>query len=175
MIPVPAGRGPRAGISLLELVVVLGLIAVLGGLAGFAVMPANPGLTAVQGELRAGVEQAFLLARARGRPVRVALGGHVPACRHRACGEVLPLTLPRGVRWGIPHPAVPLPPGMEGTVKAHLTGQAHPCLSVSPGRTAEASAWFLTDGRDAVCLRLSDRGQLTLLRWRHRLKRWERM
>lgn len=168
-------RSARAGFSLLELVLVLGLIAVLGGFAGLAPAPANPGLAAVQGELRASVEQAFLLARARGRPVRVALGGHVPACRHRECGEVLPLTLPRGVRWGIPHSCVPLPPGMEGTIKAHLTGQAHPCLSVSPGRTAEASAWFLTDGRDALCLRLSGRGQLTLLRWRHRLRRWERI
>jgi hypothetical protein len=166
--------GQGRGYSLLELVLVLGLIGFLGGLAAVSKAPGSPGLTAVQGELRASLEQAFLLARARGSPVRVALGGHVPACRgrQRECGEVLPLILPRGVRWGIPYPAIPLPPGMEGTIKAHLTGQAHPSITVSPARSAEASAWFLTDGRDAVCLRLSDRGQLTLLRWRQRLGRW---
>jgi type II secretory pathway pseudopilin PulG len=164
-----------AGFSLLEATLVLGLIGILGGLAAFALTAGSPALNAVQGELRASVEQAFLLARARGCPVRVALGGHVPDCRgRRECAQVLPLALPRGVRWGIPHPAFPLPPGMEDTRRAHLTGQAHPCITVSPGRTAEASTWFLTDGRDAVCLRLSDNGRLTLLRWRHRQRRWVR-
>ena len=164
-----------AGFSLLELNLVLGIIALLGVLGAASAPPCRPALAAVQGELRAGVEQAFLLARARDRSVRVALGGHGPACRdgHRGCGEVLALTLPPGVRWGLPGD-VPLPPGMEATRRAQHTGQAHPCLTVSPGRSAEAGAWFLTDGRDAVCLRLSDRGQVTLLRWRHRPGRWER-
>jgi type II secretory pathway pseudopilin PulG len=166
----------RAGYSLLELVLVLGLVGILGGLAAFPPGLGSPALNAVQGELRASLEQAFLLARARGCRVRVALGGHVPACRGGPdeFGEVLPLTLPPGVRWGLPHPGIPLPSGMERTRQAHLTGQAHPSVTVSPGRTAEASAWFLTDGRDGVCLRLSPQGQLTLLRWRHRLRRWER-
>jgi hypothetical protein len=168
--------GPRSGFGLLELMLVLGLLGIMGALGGLSPALGSPALNAVQGELRACLEQAFLLARARGCRVRVALGGHDPACRGRpgGCGEVLPLTLPPGVRWGMPHPAIPLPSGMERTRQAHLTGQAHPCVSVSPGRTAEASAWFLTDGRDAVCLRLSPHGQLTLLRWRHRLRRWER-
>ncbi|MDR3670743.1 MAG: prepilin-type N-terminal cleavage/methylation domain-containing protein [Holophaga sp.] len=174
-----AGRWARAGFSLLELVLVLSLVGILGGLAAFPPGLGSPALNAVQGELRASLEQAFLLAQARGCRVRVALGGQggqVPACRGRpeACGAVPPLTLPPGVRWGMPLSGIPLPSGMERTRKAHLTGQAHPCVTVSPGHTAEASAWFLTDGRDAVCLRLSPLGQLTLLRWRHRLRRWER-
>jgi len=82
-----------AGFSLVELVLVLGLIGLLGGLAGASLNPGGPALGAVQGELRAGVEQGFLLARARGCRVRVALGGvergHAPA-RHgvrKDCGE----------------------------------------------------------------------------------------
>ncbi|GEM_PF-262557 len=166
-------RPALAGFSLLELTLVLGLITLLGLLAALAPPPANPALAAVQGELRASVEQAMLLAQARGVPVRVALNGPVPACRKHGDGaHILPLTLPRGVRWGLPHPAFPLPPGMLPTVRAHLTGLAHPCVTVSPAHTAEASTWFLTDGRDAVCLRVSPFGRVTLLRWRQRLGRW---
>lgn len=163
------------GFSLVELVLALGLATLLGVL-GVAFRPqGSPGLAAAAGELRAAVEQAFLLARARDRSVRVALGGHGPACRdgHRGCGEVLALTLPPGVRWGLPGD-VPLPPGMEATRRAQHTGQAHPCLTVSPGRSAEAGAWFLTDGRDAVCLRLSPFGELSLLRWSRRTRQWRR-
>jgi hypothetical protein len=175
-IPVAA----RAGCSLVELVLVLGLIGLLGGLAGASLNPGGPALGVVQGELRAGVEQGFLLARARGCRVRVALGGvergPAPARRggRKDCGEVPPLILPPGVRWGMPRPAVPFPPQMKETRRAHLTGEAHPCVTVSPAGTAEASVWFLTDGRDVVCLRLGDEGQITLLRWRHRLRRWTR-
>ena len=169
-------RAARAGFSLVELSLALGLAAALGVLAGVATAPGNPALGALQGELKASLEQALLLARARGCPVRVALGGPAPGARGRrgGQGEVAPLTLPRGVRWGLPHPAIPLPEGMEDTRRAHLTGQAHACITVSPARTAEASAWFLTDGRDAVCLRLSPFGRITLLRWRHRQRRWSR-
>jgi type II secretory pathway pseudopilin PulG len=165
---------PSAGFSLLELSLALGLVALLGALAGAALPPANPALNAVQGELRASLEQAFLRARARGAPVRVALGGPVPACRgrHRDGNPIMGLSLPRGVRWGLPHAGFPLPPDMKPTARAHLTGLAHPCVTVSPTRSAEASTWFLTDGRDAVCLRVSPLGKLTLLRWRSRLGRW---
>lgn len=164
-----------AGFSLLELQVVLAVIAILCVMA-VRLDPGSMALTAVQGELRACVEQAFQLARFRGCPVRVALAGPAPVRRGRPRegADVLPLKLPRGVRWGLPHSGIPLPPGMGRTAQAHLTGQAHPCITVTPARTAEATAWFLTDGRDAVCLRLSDQGQLTLLRWRRRLRQWER-
>ena len=165
----------RAGFSLLELLAVLAVVLILGALAAAAMGTGGAALTAVQGELRASVEQAFLLARSRGGPVRVALGGPVPARRNREWVGVLPLTLPWGVRWGMPRPDIPLPKDMKDTVRAHLTGQAHPCITVTPAGTAEASTWFLSDGRDAVCLRLSGCGQVTLLRWRHRLRRWERI
>ena len=171
-----SARGPsaRSGFSLLELLAVLAIVLALGALAAGALDRGSAALTAVQGELRASVEQAFLLARSRGGPVRVALGGPAPARRHpREWAGVLSLTLPRGVRWGVPQD-IPLPAGMGDTVRAHLTGQAHPCITVTPAGTAEASTWFLSDGRDAVCLRLGDQGQITLLRWRHRLRRWER-
>lgn len=162
------------GFSLLELCLALGLVALLGALAGAALLPVNPVLDVLQGELRASLEQAFLQARARGAPVRVALGGLVSACRHRHrdAAHIMALSLPRGVRWGLPHAGFPLPPDMKPTVGAHLTGQAHPCVTVSPARSAEASTWFLTDGRDAVCLRVSPFGKITLLRWRRRLGRW---
>ena len=168
-------RAGQGGFSLVELVLVLALAGLLGGLAGGAGPAGGPALAAVQGELRAAVEQAFLLARARGCRVRVALGG-APAGRSRRGDRVAvpALVLPPGVRWGLPRSAVPLPPGMRETRQAHLTGQAHPGISVGPGRTAEASVWFLTDGRDAVCLRLSGRGRITLLRWRRPLGRWSR-
>lgn len=162
------------GFNLLELCLAQGLAALLGALAVAGLPQVNPGLNALRGELRASLEQAFLLARARGAPVRVALGGPVPACRgrHRDGAHILALTLPRGVRWGLPHPGFPLPPDMQATVRAHLTGQAHPCVTVSPARTAEASTWFLTDGRDALCLRVSPFGRITLLRWSQRLGHW---
>lgn len=163
-----------SGFSLPELCLALGLIALLGALAGAALPPAGPALDILQGELRASLEQAFLRARARGAPVRVALNGPVPACRgrHRDAAHVMALSLPRGVRWGLPRAGFPLPPGMQPTLRAHLTGQAHPCITVSPARSAEASTWFLTDGRDAVCLRVSPFGKITLLRWRRRLGHW---
>jgi len=158
------------GQTLVELVLALGMAGVVSGLAGMVLPCGSPALAAVQGELRASVEQAFHLARARGRPVRLAL--EAPAPEGGDTGP-RPLILPRGVRWGLP-PEVPLPPDMKDTLRARHTGSAHPCITVTPWRTATATAWFLTDGRDAVCLRLEGHGRITLLRWRHRPGRWER-
>jgi len=172
-------RNPAAGFSLVELALAIGLAALLGGLGAALAPQGNPGLAAAGGELRAAVEQAFLLARARSGPVRLALGGHTPACARTCAGpgdglEVLPLVLPRGVRWGVPDPGMPMPEGMARPRQAHLTGAAHPCISVTPRRTALAGVWFLTDGRDAVCLRLAGTGELQLLRWRRRTRQWRR-
>jgi hypothetical protein len=163
-----APRGRQGGHSLVELVLSLGLAASLAAMAGLGPPGGGLALTAVQGELRAAVEQAFRLARARDRPVRLALGPGAGAT-----GELPPLVLPRGVRWGLPGPAVPLPPGLAPPVRAHQAGVAHDAITVTPGGTAEANVWFLTDGRDAVCLRLSGGGALTLLRWRRRTGRWD--
>jgi hypothetical protein len=121
----------------------------------------------LQGELRGCLEEGLLRARAQGGPCRVAL--QAPA------GDLPPLVLPRGVRWGLPATGVPLPPGMGRTVQAHRTGQAHAVVTLTPRPTAMASAWFLTDGADALCLRLSGHGRLHLLRWRHREQRWRRL
>jgi hypothetical protein len=166
----------EAGTSLLELTLVLGLAALLGWLGAGFPRRGHAGLAAAQGELRASVEQAFLLARARGTVVVVALSGHSAGCAglhpRGEHGVVPPLTLPRGVRWGIPDPSVPPPPGAGDTLQAHRTGQAHACITVTPDRSAEANAWYLSDGEDAVYLGLSDRGRITLLRWRHHLRQW---
>jgi hypothetical protein len=167
-----------AGYSLLELTLVLGLVALLCWLGAGFLRQGHAGLAAAQGELRASVEQAFLLARARGTAVVVGLRGHSADCAglHPGgeYGAVPPLTLPRGVRWGIADPSVPLPPGAEATLQANRTGQAHLCITVTPDRTAEGNAWYLSDGEDAVYLGLSGLGRITLLRWRHHLGQWRR-
>ena len=127
-----SARRVGAGFSLLELQVVLAVIAILCVMA-VRLDPGSMALTAVQGELRACVEQAFQLARFRGCPVRVALAGPAPVRRGRPRRRRRsPLKLPRGVRWGLPHSGIPLPPGMGRTAQAHLTGQAHPCITVTP-------------------------------------------
>ena len=115
----PGSPGPGGGHSLVELLVVLAILGILAGLGGLGRPPGNPALAAVQGELRASVEQAFHLARARGRPVRLALAAPAP---EGGDSGLHPLNLPRGVRWGLP-PEVPLPPGMKDTLRAQVTGR----------------------------------------------------
>ena len=124
----------------------------------------SPGLRFLPVELRGALDQAFLLARAQGRDVRVSLGG--PG------GDVAPVLLPGGVRWGLPASGVPFPPRMDATVRAHLTGAAHPVITVTPRGTATGGAWFITDGRDALCVRLSGQGHLQVLRWRRSQRIW---
>jgi type II secretory pathway pseudopilin PulG len=153
------------GATLVETALVLALVGILT-VVGLSWLPARSGLDAVQGELRGCLEQAQLAAQARGRELRVAL--------QDASGALAPLVLPRGVRWGLPA-GIPLPPRMAPPVRAHLTGQAHAQVTVTPRHTAQASAWFLTDGQDALYLSLSDDGRPALLRWRHRLARWTRV
>ncbi len=150
------------GFSLLETTLAMGLMGILGA-AGGASLP-GPGLAFVPGEMRGALDQAFLLARARGREVRVALGAEG--------GEIPPVRLPRGVRWGLPGAAIPLPRDMDAPVRAHVTGASHPFIVVSPRGTVTAAAWFVTDGRDALCLRLSGQGRIRLLRWRRELQAW---
>lgn len=152
-----------SGHSLVEL---LATLAILGLLAGAGAWLARPRLLgAVAGDLRMAVDQAFLVAHARGEPVRVVLAG--PG------GDLPPLALPGGVAWGLPARGLPLPPGMVQPVRAHRTGAAHPAVAVTPAGAATASAWFLHDGRDALCLRLSGQGGVSLLRWREARRRWE--
>ena len=155
------------GFSLVETTVALAVLGLLASVGAAGLGTARLGLGLLPLELKGALDQAGLLARARGVPVRVALGG--PG------GEVAPVVLPRGVRWGLPRGAVAMPPGMEDPVRVHLTGQAHPVISVTPWGTATASAWFVTDGQDALCLRLSGLGRLQILRWRQARQTWVRL
>jgi hypothetical protein len=125
-------------------------------------------LSAAHQEIRGSLEQALTLARARGSNVTVALGAASGA------GEHLPVQLGRRVKWGKPD-HIPLPPDMDAPTVASRTGEAHPILTVTPRGTALASVWFLNDGREALCMRLSGHGQLQVLRWRRDLKKWTRV
>lgn len=154
----------ESGHTFLELCLVLGILAALGGVGIAALDLGGPSLALLPVELRGTLDQGFLLARARGRDVRVSLGG--------AGGEVPPVRLPRGVRWGSPPGGVPLPPGMGVPLKAHLTGAAHPVVTVTARGTATAGCWFLGARREALVLRLSGQGNLKVLRWRSRLRAW---
>lgn len=154
----------ESGHTFLELCLVLGILAALGGVGIAAMDLGGPSLALLPVELRGALDQGFLLARARGRDVRVSLGG--------AGGEVPPVRLPRGIRWGLAPGGVPLPPGMDVPVKAHRTGAAHPVVTLTPRGTATAGCWFLAARREALCVRLSGHGSLKVLRWRSRLRAW---
>jgi hypothetical protein len=65
------------------------------------------------------------------------------------------------------------PPGMDPPVRALRTGVAHPFVTVTPRGTATATCWFLTDGKDALCLRLDDHARLRIWRWRRAGGPWK--
>lgn len=153
------------GFSLPEALLTLGLIGVLCVCGIASIDPGAQDLTAAEHELRASVQQAFILAHARGRSIRLEAAGTAPH------PDVIPLHLGRKVRWGKP-PHIPLPPGMEDPKRADEKGEAHPQITVTPRHTATASAWFLHDGQDALCLRLSGKGSMRMLRWRKALGTW---
>lgn len=155
-----------AGTTLVETLLVLALVGILAVLGLRGVGLGHRGLDAVEGEFRGCLEQAMLRAQAQGGEVRLGLKAPV--------GALAPLVLPRGVRWGLPATGIPLPLGMGPPVHAQRTGEAHALVTVTPRHTAQGSVWFLTDGRDALCMRLGDQGQLTVLRWRHAQQKWIR-
>jgi len=161
-------RTSEKGNSMLELTLTMAISAILGaaGLAGF-----NSGaveLMAANTEISGSLEQAFVLARARGTNVKVAVG------KATGAGEHLPVQLGPDVKWGKPA-NLPLPPDMDEPVVATATGEAHTILTVTPRHTVQACAWFLYSENEALCMRLSDHGHLTVLRWRQAQKRWERL
>ena len=161
-------RSHQRGTSLLELTVSLAVAAILAAV-GFAQLDSGGlELSVAHQEIRGSLEQAFILARARGRNVTVALGAA------NGVGEHIPVELSRKVKWGKPD-KIPLPPGMDTPVVATRTGEAHPIMTVTPRRTALANTWFLNDGQGALCMRLSGKGQLQVLRWRHELSKWVRV
>ncbi|MBI4911988.1 MAG: hypothetical protein HY823_04565 [Acidobacteria bacterium] len=168
----PAGRPDRRrsllGFTTVETLVTLGIAGILG-LAGLSLLDlGSVDLLVAQQDLQGCLEQAVFQARAMGRPVTVA-----PAGEGGGPG-IIPVRLPRKVSWGKP-PRIPMPPGMDPTVRAASAGEAHPRITITPRRTATASAWFLNDGREAVCFRLSGHGHLQVLRYRLRSLRWERV
>ena len=161
-----AGRHSQRGHSLLELTVAMGISGVLAvaGLSSWD--PAHTELAAAQHELTQSLDQAFVLARARGVNITVGLASGQDA-------NHLPIRLGRHVHWGKPA-RVPLPPGMADPAKADTQGEAHRTITVTPRRTATASLWFLNDGEDVLCMRLSNRGRVRMLRWRADARRWTR-
>lgn len=158
----------QRGTSLLELTVVMAVVAILAVVGTVQWDTGATELAAAHHEIRGSLEQAFTLARARGSNVTVALG------RASGAGEHLPVQLSRHVKWGKPA-HIPLPPGMDAPTVASRTGEAHPILTVTPRHTALASTWFLNDGKEALCMRLSGHGHLQVLRWRRDLSTWTRI
>jgi prepilin-type N-terminal cleavage/methylation domain-containing protein len=156
-------RGP--GFSLVECLVAMTLAAILC-MSAFALWSPGPALAVAREELAGCLDEARTRARARGVPVRVALKG-------LADGDIVPLHLPVPVKWGKP-PQVPLPPGMKPPRRAATTGEAHVLVTFTPQLTANAACWFIHDGQDVVCARLSDHGRVQMLRWRHRAHCWTR-
>lgn len=158
----------QRGTSLLELTVVMAVVAILALVGTYHWDTGSTELMAAHQEIRGSLEQAFTLARARGTNVTVALG------RASGAGEHLPVQLSRRVKWGKPA-HIPLPPGMDTPTVASRTGEAHAILTVTPRHTALASTWFLHNGNEALCMRLSGHGHLQVLRWRRDLLKWTRI
>lgn len=160
-------RSSQRGASLLELTLALAITTLLGGLGMALWDSGGMELSAAHREIRGSLDQAFSLARARGSNVTVALG------QASGAGEHLSVRLSRKVKWGKPT-HIPLPPGMDAPSVATLTGEAHPRITVTPRLTALASTWFLHDGEEALCMRLSGHGRLQVLRWRKDRMKWVR-
>src|SRR5512140_949331 len=102
------------GFSLVETSSVLGILGLLSVLGLSRLDFGCVDLMVAQEELRGGLHQAFHLARASGSDVVVALGD--PKME-----GVLPVQLPRSVKWGKPAD-IPLPIGMAEPRKAVSTG-----------------------------------------------------
>lgn len=161
-------RRQGLGFTAVETIVCLGIAGALS-LAGLSTIKLNGvDLSVAQQELQGCLDQAFVQARAQGRNVTL-----VPAGSGGGPG-ILPVHLPRKVKWGKPA-RIPLPAGMADPTRADESGQAHPRITVTPRRTVTASAWFLHDGRDALCFRMAGHGRLTVLRWKAARGRWERV
>jgi type II secretory pathway pseudopilin PulG len=158
----------QRGTALLELTLALTVAGILAATAAFGFDGGGTELTAAQQEITGSLYQAFSLARARGTNVTVALG------KATGAGEHLPVSLGPRVKWGLPA-NIPLPPDMDDPLVATKTGEAHPIITVTPRYTTLASVWFLNDGREALCMRLSGKGHLQMLRWRRDLKTWTRV
>ena len=160
-------RRSQRGTSLLDVTVSMAVAAAMTLACLVQWDPGSADLAVAHHEIRGSLEQAFSLARARGSNVTVALG------QASGTGEHLQVQLSRRVKWGKPA-GIPLPPDMDAPTVAARTGEAHPILTVTPRHTALACTWFLNDGREALCMRLSGQGRLQVLRWRRDRQKWVR-
>ena len=165
-LPTGAGRHTQRGLSLMDFTLTMGISGLLALAGATQWHPGHAELAAAKHELSESLDQAFVLARARGVNVTVGLGSGTGP-------NHLPIHLGRRVKWGKPA-RVPLPPGMDDPVKADSVGEAHPLITVTPRHTATASCWFLNDGEGVLCMRLSNRGRVRMLRWRTDARRWTR-
>ena len=156
-------RIPR-GYSIVETAVSMGIVGVLTSVGLSMVDFGSQDLTTVQQEFQASLHEAFHLAWAQGKDVVVTLGDpKTPG--------IIPILLPPRVKWGKPA-FIPTPPGMDEPKVASTTGSAHPRITVTPRHTATASAWFVNDGKEAICMRVSGHGHIQVLRWRRSTKKW---
>ena len=161
----PSSRAGRSlGYTAVETSIALGIAGILATAAVSTADLGSQDLTVVQNEFRASLFEAFSLARAQGRSVVVALGDP-------SAPGIVPIYLPPRVKWGKPA-FIPTPPGMDEPVQAGTTGSAHPRITVTPRHTATACAWFVNDGKEAVCMRLSGQGHIQVLRWSRTTKTW---
>jgi hypothetical protein len=152
------------GYSTPEAVVAMGIVGILSAVGLATIDFGSQDLSAVQQEFHGSLHQAFHLAWAQGKDVIVTLGDpKTPG--------IVPVRLPPRVKWGLPA-FIPTPPGMARPKVATTTGMAHPRITVTPRHTATASAWFVNDGREALCMRVSGRGHIQVLRWKRSTKKW---
>lgn len=157
-------RRRQQGFSLAELVVATGVLGVLAG-AGFSTRALKGAdLHVAQEQLQGSLHEAFVLARASGRNITVAM-------KDEGRTDVLPVRLPRRIQWGKPA-EIPYPPGITPPKVAGATGEAHPAITVTPRHTATAAIWFLNDGDEALCMRLNGHGSVLMYRYRRDLGRW---
>ncbi len=165
---IQARRRPGLGFTTTETLVTLGIVGLLSAVGLSTVSFRAVDLAVAQQELQGCLDQAFVQARASGRNVTLA-----PA-RDGGGPGIIPVQLPRRVKWGKPA-HIPLPRGMEDPVRADRAGESHARITVTPRRTVTSSAWFLHDGTEALCFRMSGHGRLNVLRYRAVQRRWERV
>lgn len=157
-------KGRSSGYSTVETALAMGIVSVLAAVGVAMADFGGQELTTVQQEFQGSLYEAFSLARAQGKNVIVALGDpKMPG--------IIPVRLPPKVKWGKPG-FIPTPPGMDEPRRAGILGSAHPRITVTPRHTATACAWFVNDGREAVCMRVSGHGHIQVLRWRRSTRKW---
>ena len=157
-------KGCACGHSVTEAAIAMAIVGILAS-AGVAMVDfGSQDLTTVGQEFQGSLHEAFHLAWAQGKDVVVTLGDpKTPG--------IIPVHLPARVKWGKPA-FIPTPPGMAEPKRAGKTGMAHPRITVTPRHTATASAWFVNDGREAICMRVSGHGHIQVLRWRRSTRKW---